>query len=104
MFQEKACDAMEILDELIECEVGLVVPYIGSIVEVCVEVTLDFVCSSCLEDNGSVSVFHPSVLWGIGACSFLTLYLGEIRFAKVLQRWFGASANEIVSIVWGRCQ
>ena len=29
---------MEILDELIECEVALIVPYIGSIVQVCLEV------------------------------------------------------------------
>ena len=29
---------MEILDELIECEVTLIVPYIGGIVQVCLEV------------------------------------------------------------------
>ena len=29
---------MEILDELIECEVALIVPYIGGIVQVCLEV------------------------------------------------------------------
>ena len=38
VFQDKACEAMEILDELIECEVGLIVPYINSIVQVCLEV------------------------------------------------------------------
>ena len=29
---------MEILDELIECEVGVIVPYIGPIVEFCLQV------------------------------------------------------------------
>ncbi len=36
--EEKAVDAMEILDELIESEVGLIVPYVASIVHVCLEV------------------------------------------------------------------
>ena len=36
--QDKACDAMELFDELVECEVGIVVPHLGPLIQFCLEV------------------------------------------------------------------
>lgn len=36
--QDHACEAMELFDELIECEVAIVVPYLSSLLEFCLKV------------------------------------------------------------------
>ena len=36
--QDKACDAMEIFDELVESEVSIVAPHLKALVEFCLQV------------------------------------------------------------------
>lgn len=36
--QDKACDAMELFDELVECEVGMVIPHLASLINFCLEI------------------------------------------------------------------
>ena len=36
--QDKACDAMEIFDELVESEVSIVTPHLKALVEFCLQV------------------------------------------------------------------
>lgn len=36
--QDKACDAMEIFDELVESEVSIVTPHLKTLVEFCLQV------------------------------------------------------------------
>ena len=33
--QDKACEAMELFDELVECDVGIVVPHLPSLIQFC---------------------------------------------------------------------
>ena len=39
-FEDKACDAMEIFDELVESEVSIVTPHLKTLVEFCLQVCL----------------------------------------------------------------
>lgn len=36
--QDKACDAMELFDELVECEVGMVIPHLATLINFCLEI------------------------------------------------------------------
>ena len=38
--QDRACQAMELFDELLDCEVVMVVPYLVSLLTFCLEVCL----------------------------------------------------------------
>ena len=38
LFQDKACEAMELFDELVECDVGIVVPHLTALIHFCLEV------------------------------------------------------------------
>ena len=37
--QDKACEAMDIFDELVEAEVGMIIPFVKSLTEFCLEVS-----------------------------------------------------------------
>ena len=41
-FKDKACDAMEIFDELVESEVSIVTPHLKTLVEFCLQVCLTY--------------------------------------------------------------
>ena len=38
LIQDKACDAMEIFDELVESEVSIVTPHLKALIEFCLQV------------------------------------------------------------------
>lgn len=38
LFKDKACEALELFDELVEVEVGIVIPYVKALVELCLQV------------------------------------------------------------------
>ena len=38
LIQDKACDAMEIFDELVESEVSIVTPHVKTLIEFCLQV------------------------------------------------------------------
>ena len=40
--EDQGCEAMELLDELVECEVSIVVPHIKPCVEFCCQVGFNF--------------------------------------------------------------
>ena len=38
-FQDKACEAFEVFDEMLECEVIIITPHIKATIEFCLEVS-----------------------------------------------------------------
>lgn len=40
LIQDKACDAMEIFDELVESEVSIVTPHVKALIEFCLQVCI----------------------------------------------------------------
>ena len=38
ILKDKACEAMELFDELVECDIGIVVPYLSSLIQFCLEI------------------------------------------------------------------
>ena len=45
LIQDKACDAMEIFDELVESEVSIVTPHVKALIEFCLQVCEYFIYS-----------------------------------------------------------
>jgi len=50
--QEKACEAMELFDELVECDVAIVTPHLLPLIQFCLELASSPALSSNLRVKG----------------------------------------------------
>ena len=71
--QGQACEAMELFDEMIECELTLVGPHFQSLVQFCLEVHLPKVLSTYDIVHLPHVLYDSSVAFSFVMCSFFTL-------------------------------
>ena len=57
-FQEKACEALELFDELLETEVTIIVPHLKPFLQFCLQVTTQGL-GNCTELGGKISPAKP---------------------------------------------
>lgn len=53
-FQDKACECMDVFDELVDSEVGIVIPHVKSLVEFCLHIAVN----TELSDSSRVKALH----------------------------------------------